>query len=324
MVENVENKFPLLAIDGGGTKTIAVIVDSSGNIISKAKTEGSNYHVVGEERTFHSLYTVIQETINCLRSDKIDNINKFHCAVFALAGLDTEKDQLLVEGTVMKVIETLKLNIDKVIVENDGYATLLGATKNLPGALLISGTGSISFAHDGNGKIVRAGGWGYQVGDEGSGYWIGKEAIRSVFRMFDGREKQTILAEKILHSLQFSDIEQLYNWVYKETDSVDQVSRLAQVVEKACQEGDPVSKKILDQAVTELYDLLHTVLLRSNIIEGPFTLVLQGGVLKNIGYIRERLINRIGEKIPQAGIFLSQVDPIDLIIERGLLALNQK
>lgn len=324
MVENVENKFPLLAIDGGGTKTIAVIVDSSGKIISKAKTEGSNYHVVGEERTFHSLHTVIQETVKCLRSDKFNNVNKFQCAVFALAGLDTEKDRLLVEKTVMKVVETLNLNIDKVIVENDGFATLLGATKNLPGALLISGTGSISFAHDGNGKIVRAGGWGFQVGDEGSGYWIGKEAIRSVFRMFDGREKQTILAEKILHYLQFTDIEQLYNWVYKENDPVDQVSRLAQVVEKACHEGDPVSKKILDQAVTELYDLLHTVLLRSNIIETPFTLVLQGGVLKNIGYIREQLINRIEVKIPQARIFLSQVDPIDLIIERGLLAINQK
>lgn len=109
-----------------------------------------------------------------------------------MSGIDSSKDHEIVSAIVQQAIASTSLQVDTLIIENDAQATLLGVTAEQAGALLIAGTGAIAYAFDGS-KIVRAGGWGHRAGDEGSGYWLGQEVIRAIFKMEDGRGEPTIL-----------------------------------------------------------------------------------------------------------------------------------
>lgn len=312
----------LLAVDGGGTKTIAVITDANGAILGRGKAGASNYQVVGEKMAAKALAASIINALNetGLADKDYKRIDK---AVFALAGIDTSNDERTVKDIVQKVVRPLSLEIPTLLIENDCLSALLGVTQNKPGILLIAGTGSIVFAHDGKGKFVRAGGWGHRVGDEGSGYWIGKEAIRSVLKMYDGREKNTILAKLILEHFRFANLEDLYNWVYSEDYSVDDVSALTLLVEKACKLGDEVSQSILDRAAEELGHLLQTVIQKADIANDEFYLILQGGVLQHNHYIRENVLMRIKDHSERLKIVTTKDEPIFNIINRGLAIPNE-
>src|SRR5699024_12013755 len=118
--------------------------------------------------------------------------------IVALAGIDTEADQINVAKIVKEVLVALNIHFNKLIVENDALSVLFGITKGDPGAILIAGTGAIAFAYDVGNNHVRGRGWGHTVDDKGSGYWIGKEAIRAILKSYDGRGSDTVLSKNVL------------------------------------------------------------------------------------------------------------------------------
>jgi N-acetylglucosamine kinase-like BadF-type ATPase len=312
-----DQSFHLLAVDGGGTKTLAVITDSTGSILGEGKAGASNYQVIGKEMSIKALVTSIQEALveaAALNGGPV----QFEKTVFALAGIDTTNDELEVREIVEETMKQLELATHMLLVENDCLSALLGATQNKAGALLISGTGSIVFAHDGRGNFFRTGGWGYRVGDEGSGYWIGKEAIRSIMKMNDGREKETILSQLILQKFGFQKIEDLYNWVYSPSYCVDDVGALTALVEEAYKMGDQVSKGILDEAAAELTLLLVTTIEKAGIAKEEFQLILQGGVIQNNHYIRNRVLDSLKTRTERVKVLDTDQKPIMFIIKRGL------
>ncbi len=316
-------KLPLLAVDGGGTKTLAAITDQKGSILSTGQSGASNYQVVGFEHAVSSLTDAINNAISALEDIK-ENTEKqvsFQRAVFALAGIDTAKDLIKARKIVNEALEKTGIDVQETIVENDAQSALLGATNHQPGILLISGTGSIAFAFDGKETYERAGGFGHKVGDEGSGYWIGIKALKSVLKMHDARGPATILSEKILSYLQLKDYEELHNWVYSPDFTVDKVASLAKFVDEGANNGDEVSRRILSEAADELFRLVFSVAKKTRLTGVPFTLVLLGGVLENIDYIKNRLINQVKEVYPEVKVFMNKEAPIDLIIRRGLYEL---
>src|SRR5690606_17971912 len=113
-----------------------------------------------------------------------------------------------------------------------------------------------AFAHNGKGKKVRVGGWGHKVGDEGSGYWIGRKAIEVILKMYDGRLSLTPLIEQVLDYYKFDSLEDFYNWLYSPNCSVDDISSLSKVVDKAREQGDQYSVAIIDEAIHELFQLI--------------------------------------------------------------------
>jgi N-acetylglucosamine kinase-like BadF-type ATPase len=308
-----KNTIKLLAVDGGGTKTLAVLVNEDGTILGKGKAGASNYQVVGAEAAKEALIEAILAAF--LDAGGLMAVEK---AVFALAGIDTAKDEKGVSGVVQDAVNELSIEIGSLVVENDCLSALLGATQNKAGILLIAGTGSIVYAHDGNKRIVRSGGWGHRVGDEGSGYWIGKQAIQSVLKMQDGRGEETILSRLVLDKFSFDKIEDLYNWTYSESYSVDDVGALAAVVDEAYRLGDAVSIRILDHAVNELILLLKTAIVKVGIEQDDFELILQGGVFYHNAYIKDQVSERIQQIAPHVKIITSIEEPICYIIKRGL------
>lgn len=309
--------FPLLVIDGGGTKTLAVVADSKGEVLGMGQSVASNYQVAGIEGAKDSLVEAINEVIFkvCGKKERIN----FHTGVFAVAGIDTFEDQEIVKRIVNDVCNRTGIYFTNLIIENDALSTLIGATSNQPGAIVISGTGSIAFAHDGKGNFVRAGGWGHKVGDEGSGYWIGIEAIRAILKMSDGSGQKTLLKDRVLEATNLPTVESLYNWVYSAKNSVDTIGAIAQVVEACTGEGDAISKRIQDLAADELFSLLQTVIKKTLNVDEKITIVFQGGILKHNDYIQKQLGNKVKRHYPNNCLILAKLEPFEYIVQRGLL-----
>ncbi|WP_099352532.1 N-acetylglucosamine kinase [Fredinandcohnia onubensis] len=315
-----KNTIELLAVDGGGTKTLAVLVDANGTILGEGRAGATNYHVAGASKVREALEKSI---LSAFKDAGIDpsNMGNVKKAVFALAGIDTDNDEKEVSRVVKETVNGLQIKIERLQVENDCLSALLGSTQNKAGVLLIAGTGSIVFAHDGNNRIVRSGGWGHRFGDEGSGYWIGKQAIKSVLKMQDGRGEDTLLTKLVLEKFDFTKIEELYNWAYSDAYSVDDVGALATTVDEAFRLGDPVSKRILERAVEELLLLVHTAIENAGIQQNEFDLILQGGVFQHNHYIKNQVRNRIQLNFPKVNMITTTEEPIWSIIKRGLKLL---
>nr|WP_309100193.1 BadF/BadG/BcrA/BcrD ATPase family protein [Fredinandcohnia onubensis] len=310
-----KNTIELLAVDGGGTKTLAVLVDANGTILGEGRAGATNYHVAGAIKVKEALDKAI---LAAFKNAGIDPGSVVKKAVFALAGIDTDNDEKEVSRVVKETVSGLPIKIERLQVENDCLSALLGSTQNKAGVLLIAGTGSIVFAHDGNNRIVRSGGWGHRFGDEGSGYWIGKQAIESVLKMQDGRGEDTLLAKLVLEKFDFTKIEELYNWAYSDSYTVDDVGALATTVDEAFRMGDQVSRRILERAVEELLLLVHTAIENAGIQQNEFDLILQGGVFQNNHYIKNQVRNRIQLSFSKVNMITTTEEPIRSIIKRGL------
>jgi N-acetylglucosamine kinase-like BadF-type ATPase len=141
----------------------------------------------------------------------------------------------------------------QVLVVTDAQLARAAAFEGAPGVLLIAGTGSIALGLAGDGRHYRAGGLGWRMGDDGSGYSIGVEALRAVGRMHDGLGPSTRLAEVLAAAAGVAGIGALVRWSTVAT--VSQVAALAPAVAEAAEAGDGAATSIIDQAVGHLVEL---------------------------------------------------------------------
>ncbi|WP_409175253.1 N-acetylglucosamine kinase [Brevibacillus fortis] len=330
-------RIPLLAVDGGGTKCLAVLVDRSRNEIGAGRSGSCNYQGIGEEAAARELVAAISQALDDAIARQtvapfMSSIPtpdgpiewEIECAVFGIAGLDTEYDRQVISRMVSKVLHQLGIRVQHLIVENDGFAALLGATGGKPGILVIAGTGSIAFGVNDEQETARAGGWGHRVGDEGSGYWIGKQAIMAVLKAADGRGEPTVLKELLLPHVGLGRVDELFNWTYSEHYSVEKVAELSPLVSQAALAGDMVAAAILRVAGEELFDAARAVIDTLQMKAKPFQMIMQGGVLQNDDRVREIVVERVREYASQVVIENAQNDPIYGVIAKGLAYLERQ
>lgn len=305
----------ILAVDGGATKTAVSLRTSDNQVIFETTLSGSNYQAIGEqqvEQVFTELFTQVKGYTTSIAH-----------AVFAIAGIDTEKDAHIVEALVRKSSTTTSMKLAQLTVENDVKATLLGITNNQQGALLISGTGSICYATDGE-RVVSAGGWGHRAGDEGSGYWIGQQIARAIFRTEDGRvQDKTQLTELVFNKLGIQSIDQLSNWLYAVDYTNARMASLSSVLGEALAQHDAIAQLIAQEAAYELALLGKVALQQLKLTQNaPFPFYLNGGILLHNDYIAEHLMSRLAVDYPQLQFEVCTEKPIEYISKRGLLALS--
>jgi N-acetylglucosamine kinase-like BadF-type ATPase len=141
------------------------------------------------------------------------------------------------------------LGFEKFHLDHDAAAAWAGALECQPGVIVIAGTGSIAFGVNAKNERAIAGGWGWLLGDEGSGYWIGREALRTVCAMADGRRPLTPLMPAVLEHFGLSAMEQLVDYAYQQPGlSREPTAALTQVVLRCAREGDEASASIIGQA----------------------------------------------------------------------------
>lgn len=309
----------ILAVDGGATKTTLSIRSEHGECYFKKTSTGSNAQTIGA----HGVKEVLNELLwDAYQSTKIETID---AAVFAMAGIDSASDLKLVSEIIELCCQKLPFKIEKIIIENDVHSALLGLVGlNNPGALIISGTGSICMATDGNGHIVRTGGWGHRAGDEGSGYWIGTEILNIIFRMEDGRLKKTsILKEHLYKKLQIETTEQLITWLYQPNYTNAQIASISSILQDTVLLGDDQAIAIARQAAKELYFLVNAALQKINYVKKPLTLFVNGGVLQNNPIILNLLQQYTLQNYPNVTFMVCDKNPIEYIVKRAVDSLKK-
>lgn len=259
-----------VGVDGGATKTLAVAAKRDGLIIGVGEAGPSNYHLVGLEGAVTNINTAIKEAI------KGANIDKADVVTLGLAGMDTKRDFVVFEREAAP-----KVAGKIVYVRHDAEIALVGATLGSPGVIVIAGTGSVAGARNRKGEYSRCGGWGHLVGDEGSAYFIAKEALRAILWAYDGRGAPTALTEEILRALSIESPEDIISKVYVERMSVRDLARLAPLVTEAARRGDSVALQIVEESARQL--ALHVVSLVKKLKmmeEQPIKVALVGGVFR--------------------------------------------
>ena len=169
-----------IGIDGGGTKTVGILTVATGERIVRTEAGPSNYHVVSaKEKTQEVLATVIA---NLFEQAKLPpTSNTAFC--LGMAGLGRAEDR----GVIGRICDALGVRKNRILT-HDAHIALVGGIGKPEGVIIISGTGSIVYGINAHGEETRAGGWGYLLGDEGSGYDIALKGLQAVARAADGRK----------------------------------------------------------------------------------------------------------------------------------------
>ena len=235
----------IIGIDGGGTKTHAIIAGENGEILKMHFAGPSNFQIIGVEKAAETIFSLIEmccESVPC----EIKNIASVVCG---LTGAGRTGDQQRMAEGLKQFALSKKTTLKKIIIESDARIALEGAFKGEAGIILIAGTGSIAFGKDAKGNVHRVGGWGRMLGDEGSGYFLGRLGLTAVTRHIDGRGEKTKLTSLIAKEFGLTDQTAIINAVYKNNFDIASVAPL---VLKAAEKKDPICVTIIETAVIEL------------------------------------------------------------------------
>jgi N-acetylglucosamine kinase-like BadF-type ATPase len=269
--------MPVLGIDVGGSKTVCLLADDSERIIAQGREEGANLQGAGELALEKVLHSVMETTL--------DGTGLLPSAIcLGIAGVDRASDEAVVRSIMTRIGYKAR-----ILVVNDALIALQAGVGNAAGIVIVSGTGSIAYGRNENGEASRAGGWGYVLGDEGSGYWIGRLALRAVVRHADGRGRVTSLTPRLLAHFGASRASELIHRVYHEELSPRSIAAVAKYVQLARDEGDMVATAILNRAADELMTAATAVMTQLELGGRAFTFVLAGGMFRAVPWLCDQM-----------------------------------
>jgi N-acetylglucosamine kinase-like BadF-type ATPase len=197
----------------------------------------------------------------------------------------------------------------RTLVVNDAMVALEAGAPGAPGVVIISGTGSIAYGRNSANQAARVGGWGHALGDEGSGYWIGRAALRAVLREADRRGPRTALTPLLLRHFGVPEAQSLIHEVYQGSLRPAAIGALAQCVQAAFGEEDPAAVGILRAAADELEAAGVSVSRRLGMVDEPFVFLLAGGIFRAVPWLRDELLRRLPEAVPSSTARLLDVEP---------------
>ena len=289
----------VVGIDGGGTKTRALLADEQGGRIAEAIGAGSAVKPQEVERSAGIIAGVVRDALEI--GEQADARPRVVCVGVAGVGRESER-QALWEALVAQQIA------DEIVVQTDLAVALDDAFGDGPGVLLIAGTGSSAFARGPAGATGRCGGWGPNIGDEGGGAWIGKRALSVVAAAADGREPETALTGAVLTAAEVTETSELIRWAAAATPA--SFASLAPIVMSVADAGDLRANSIVSLAVEEL--ALHVRSLARQLFtdeRASIPVAFTGGLLKKGSSLRKRLEHRLKTAVPGAQVHGEEIDP---------------
>jgi N-acetylglucosamine kinase-like BadF-type ATPase len=297
----------VLGIDAGGTKTVCQLANEHGEVIAEARRGGANLQASGELEVEKVLHDVMNEAIG-------DREISPSAICLGIAGVDRPDDARTVGGIMRRIGSKAR-----ILVVNDALVALEAGAPGEPGVVVIAGTGSIAYGRNDRNEAARAGGWGDVLGDEGSGYWIGRAALRAVLREADRRGPKTQLTGLLLKYFQVDRAQNLIHEVYHGTLRPSAIAALAQYVHAAFLAGDSVAIGILRGSADELESSALSVARRLDLVGSTFPFVLAGGMFKAVPWLYEELGRRLPLASPASRIIRLDVEPAIGAVRLALL-----
>jgi N-acetylglucosamine kinase-like BadF-type ATPase len=269
--------MPVLGIDVGGTKTVCLLADDDERVVAEGREVGANLQGAGE--------LVLEKVLHSVMEKTLEGSGLIPSAIcLGIAGVDRASDEAVVRSIMGRIGYKAR-----VLVVNDALIALQAGIRDAPGIVIVSGTGSIAYGRNAQGESARAGGWGYVLGDEGSGYWIGRLALRAVVRHADGRGRATSLTPRLLAHFGVTRATELIHKIYHENLGPRSIAAAAKYVQLARDEGDMVATGILNRAADELITAATAVMVRLELGERAFTFVLAGGMFHAVPWLCDQM-----------------------------------
>jgi N-acetylglucosamine kinase-like BadF-type ATPase len=298
----------VIGMDGGGTKTAAIIADFRGNILAHHVAGASNFQIIGVDKAVRVIYSLIREC--CKSADA--SPDEVRSMTIGLTGAGRPSDQKRMADGLRHYASSRKIKLKKVRIESDARIALEGAFKGGAGIILVAGTGSIAFGKDGEGNVHRVGGWGRILGDEGSGFFIGRYALAAVCRDLDGRSAPTLLTKMIAKKFSLKSPTDIIAAVYKNNFDI---ATVAPLVLEASQENDAIAQEIIQLASLELVEHVRSLVEKLRLrpeeeVRKNISLSFIGGLIANETPLSRLLRRQIEDTLPHVDIVPPMAPPV--------------
>jgi N-acetylglucosamine kinase-like BadF-type ATPase len=304
-----------LGVDGGGTKTLAVVCDSQMDILSEAQTAASNPLRVGVEAAVHEIAAAVDAACDRIGKRRSD----ITAAQIGLAGVRREDIRHRIRAELRR-----ELGIEPLEVVTDAEIALYGATNGKAGIVIIAGTGSICCGRNAAGDIVMTGGWGPIAGDEGSGAGIARRALQMIAKASDGRGRKTVLSQRACRYFRADSPEDLAMAIYSPKMTNEKIAGFARFVIEAAREKDAVAVELINEAAEELGIAAQAAIKRLNLSRRKFQVAYVGGIFNAGDLIFARLLQKIREVAPRAYLALPHLTPAVAAAKMAFTLLNRK
>ncbi len=265
----------VVGIDGGGTRTRIVAVDGTGVLVGYAEFDSINLDDVPRD----DAHLRLREALANLRQEVGRNA-PFDAGFLGMGGVLAARDR----ASMRRLATAAGLaHEERIGVHHDAFAALEGGLLGAPGIIVVAGTGSICFGRNHDGHEAKCGNWGPSLGDEGSGHWLGREALRATAHAYDGRRPQTSLARAALTWLGIDDPDELLERVHRNDLTRSVIASFAPTVLRLAREGDPVATDIVREGTRLLattVDIVYRQLFEPEPVDG----IVIGGLAGDENY----------------------------------------
>ena len=282
---------------------MAAIVDTNGVLRGIGQGGPSNYDDLGVEAVQRNIAEAIQQARQKAGSGELP----FSSAFFGMAGVVTEQDRSAIRQIALQL---QVVDIDQTGIDHDCRIALAGGLSGRPGIVLITGTGSSCFGQNAAGDKWLSGGWGHLISDEGSGYWLGLQAIRIAAAVDDGRSPYSPLYDVVRSHLNLGNTRELMHRLYVQALSRSEIAAMAPLVIETARQGDHAALRLLQQAADDLAHCVAAVAKQLNFSSGKCEIVQVGGLLNSGDIYLQPLRSAILQKIPGAQFSAPELPPV--------------
>ncbi len=286
-----EQKSFVVGIDGGGSKTHAILVGMDGSVLAESQGGPAQLLQTGIKETAATLLELITACAGKVQAlpEAIQTI------VVGLAGAGRSTDRAELINVLLALSVKKKFPLKNINIETDARIALEAAFAGGPGIVVVGGTGSIALYRTEEGKILRAGGWGKVLGDEGSGFALGRDGLNAVMRQFDGRGEKTELTKKAFSLFEVSTCDVVVTNIYHE--HADLASFAPRVLE-AVEERDRTAHLIIVKNANELSELVRVLTMQVR-PKKKLPVALMGGLLESENIYSKLVREKIDHSLPQ-------------------------
>src|SRR4029077_5287159 len=281
-----------LGVDGGASKTAALVTDDAGKPLGEGVAGPANHLRVGIETAARNIERAVNKAL--VNADVASR--EIVWAYCGIAGADHPAHR-------QEIVDSLNIFFPRgnFTVDNDARIALTGAIGFGAGVVVIAGTGSVAFGRNDAGEEARAGGWGPTMGEEGSAYGIARAGLSAVLRAYDGRGPATKMLDILSHNYELAASE-IPRFVYATTTHADDIARYSKLVIEAAEAGDPVASAILQDAGRELGACVVAVAQRLKLADRETPVAHVGGAFNAGELLVEPMKQTVTARVPRAKI----------------------